>query len=66
MFKHRAVGVLTNAVLSTVAVLVRANTTVVKDAQLSNAEALIVPTAAGNAIDVIAVLANALWPIALS
>jgi Trk K+ transport system NAD-binding subunit len=58
--------VLVNAVLSTVAVLVSANTTVVKEAQLANAEALIVVTADGNTIVVIAVLANALWPIELS
>jgi hypothetical protein len=54
------VGVLTNAVLATVAVLVKAKTTVVKEAHASNAVAPIVVTLLGIVIVEMAVLVNTL------
>ena len=63
MFKQVKAPVVSNAVLSTVAVLKGGNAAVVKEAQLANAEALIVVTAAGIAIDTRTDDSNADCPI---
>ncbi len=55
-----------NALFATVAVLVEENTTDDKEAQLSNALELILITAAGMSIFVIARPANVPWPMDFS
>ena len=63
LFKQVKAPVVSNALASTVAMLVRGNTTEVKEAQLANADAPTEVTAAGIEIERRPLLANADWPI---